>query len=253
MRLQLRLQRVVLMVAAIFALFVIAPRAEATILASDDMSGPGSGFGWEAGNDWEGLGGGVVSTAGNVASFRDFAAPIDGTNTVTYIRFDFTETVPGTGAQWGGASLFEGTQTPGPNGDETLFMGHVGQPATPPPVIGLDQLPGNLLSSVVIGSQPHTIITEVDTTPAGLASNYRVWVDSFNINAPSGTRTNVTSRVVAPWNMMRMQANTGVTQLYDNLTIATTAAEVGLVPEPASIGLFGLFCVAMLGMNRRRR
>ena len=69
------------MVAAIFVLFVIAPRAEAAILASDDMSGPGSGTGWEVGNDWEGLdvGLGVVSTA-DVASFRDFAAPIDGTN-----------------------------------------------------------------------------------------------------------------------------------------------------------------------------
>jgi len=258
MRLQLRLQRVVVMVAAIFVLFVIAPRAEAAILASDDMSAPGSGTGWEVGNDWEGLdvGLGVVSTAGNVASFRDFAAPIDGTNTVTYIRFDFTETVAGTGAQWGGASLFEGTQTPGPNGNETFFAGHPGQAAAPPPQYGLDklQLPASqLLSGVVINNQTHTIITEIDTTPAGLASNYRVWVDSFNINAPSGTRTNVTSRVVAPWNMMRMQANTGVTQLYDNLTIATTAAEVGLVPEPASIGLFGLFCVAMLGMNRRRR
>ena len=60
----MRLQRVGLTAAAIFVLFMMAPRAEAAILASDDFSGPGSGTGWEAGNDWEGLGGGVVSTAG---------------------------------------------------------------------------------------------------------------------------------------------------------------------------------------------
>src|SRR5688572_413101 len=156
----MRLQSVGLMATAIFVLCVMAPRAEAVILASDNFSGPGSGTGWEAGNDWEGLGGGVASTAGGVASFRDFAAPIDGTNTVTYIRFDFTETVPGTGAQWGGASFFEGTEGTGTNGDETLFVGHPGQPAAPPPQIGLDQLPGQLLSGVVIGAQPHTIIVE---------------------------------------------------------------------------------------------
>jgi hypothetical protein len=249
----MRLPRVGLTAAALFLLFVMAQRAEAAILASDDFSGPGSGTGWEAGNDWEGLGGGVASTAGGVASFRDFAAPIDGTNTVTYLRFDFTETVPGTGSQWGGASFFEGTEGAGTNGDETLFAGHAGQPASPPPKIGLDQLPGQLLSSVVIGTQPHTIIVEIDTTPAGDAANHRLWVDSFDINAPSATRAITTSTINAPWNMFRLQANTPVTQLYDNLTIATTAREVGLVPEPSLLGLIGLSGVAMLARNRRRR
>jgi PEP-CTERM motif len=250
----MRLQRVGL-TAATFILFLVTSSAEAAILAADDFSGPGSGTGWEAGNDWEGLGGGVASTAGGVASFRDFAAPIDGTNTVTYVRFDFTETVPGTGAQWGGASFFEGME--GTPGDETLFMGHAGQPASPPPTIGLDQLPGQLLSNVVIGSQPHTIITEIDTTPAGDAVNFRLWVDSFDINAPSATitKTNSPANINAPWNTFRLQANAPVTQLYDNLTIATTAREVGLVvvPEPASLGLFGLFVLMALGINGRRR
>jgi hypothetical protein len=247
------LQRLRLGAAAMLVLLIAAPNIKAAILASDDFSGPGSGTGWEAGNDWEGLGGGMVSTAGGVASFRDFAAPIDGTNTVTYIRFDFTETVPGTGSQWGGASFFEGTEGTGTNGDETLFVGHAGQPASPPPTIGLDQLPGQLLSNVVIGSQPHTIIVEVDTTPAGAAANHRLWVDSFNINAPTATIAIPSSTINAPWNMFRLQANAPVTQLYDNLTIATTAREVGLVPEPASLGLIGLIAVAMLSLSRRRR
>src|SRR5688572_3407131 len=157
----MRLPRVGLMVAAIFVLTVMGPRAEAAILASDDFSGPGSGTGWEAGNDWEGLGGGMVSTA-DVASFRDFAAPIDGTNQVTYIRFDFTQSVPGTGAQWGGASLFEGVE--GAEATETFFAGDPGQM---PNQYGLDlhndalngAPPGDaLMSGIAINNQPHTII-----------------------------------------------------------------------------------------------
>ena len=50
-----------------------------------------------------------------------------------------------------------------------------------------------------------------------------------------------------------MNSDATNTDLFDNLMIATTFREVGLVPEPASLGLFGLFGVAMLGMNRRRR
>jgi hypothetical protein len=247
----MRLQHGGLMAAAILVLSIMAPRAEAAILAQDDFSGPGSGTGWAAGNNWEGLGGGVASTAGGVASFRDFAAPIDGTNGVTYVRFDFTETVPGTGSQWGGAALFEGVE--GSPGLESLFVGHPGQPASPPPKIGLDQLPGQLLSDVVIGTQPHTLIAEVDTTPAGEAANYRLWVDSFNIGAPTATRAVADTQIAGPWRTFRLQANAPVTQLFDNLTIATTAREVGLVPEPASLGLFGLFVVMALGINGRRR
>jgi hypothetical protein len=246
------------MAAAIFVLFVMSPRAEAGILASDDFSGPGSGTGWEAGNDWEGLGGGVVSTA-DVASFRDFAAPIDGTNQVTYIRFDFTQSVPGTGAQWGGASLFEGTEGPaGQEGTETFFAGDPG-PVAPGPVasqhqygLDLQQGAGSGFSGIVINTQSHTIIAAIDTTPAGASTTYRLWVDNFNIAAPTATTT-VNGPIDAPWGTFRMNSDATNTDLFDNLTIATTAREVGLIPEPGSIGLFGLFCVAMLGMYRRRR
>jgi len=251
----MRLQIVGLMAAAIFVLFVMAPRAEAVILASDDFSGPGSGTGWEAGNDWEGLGGGVVSTA-DVASFRDFAAPIDGTNQVTYIRFDFTQSVPGTGAQWGGASFFEGVE--GAEATETFFAGDPGQT---PNQYGLDlhndavngAPPGDaLFSGIAINNQTHTIIAAIDTTPAGASTTYRLWVDNFNVNAPTATST-VNGPIDAPWGTFRMNSDATNTDLFDNLTIATTAREVGLVPEPSLLGLIGLFGVAMLGRNRRRR
>jgi len=244
----MRLQSVGLMAAAILLLFVMAPRAEAVILASDDFSGPGSGTGWEAGNDWEGLGGGVVSTA-DFTSFRDFAAPIDGTNQVTYIRFDFTQAVPGTGAQWGGASFFEGTE--GAEGTETFFAGDPGQY----PRYGFDYQAGagDLDSGIAINNQPRTIIGAIDTTAPGATTTYRIWVDSFDVSSPTATETINNSPIDAPWGTFRFASDATNTDLFDNFTVATTFREVGLVPEPASLGLIGLFGVAMLGTNRRRR
>ena len=240
----MRLQRGGLTAAAILVLFMMAPRAEAVILASDDFSGPGSGTGWEAGNDWEGLGGGVVSTAGGVASFRDFAAPIDGTNQVTYIRFDFTQSVPGTGAQWGGASFFEGTE--GAAGNETFFAGDPGQQRQTN--MGSICIMMRYGAPLATHSSPasrsttrHTRSSQRSTRPPRAPSaTYRLWVDNFNINAPTATLTVATSPIDAPWSTFRMNSDATNTDLFDNLTIATTAREVGLVPEPASLGLIGL-------------
>jgi hypothetical protein len=222
------------------------------ILASDDFSGPGSGTGWKAGNDWEGLGGGVVSTAGGTGKFRDFAAPIDGTNQVTYIRFNMTQSAgPLVSTDWGGGSLFEGIE--GTPGSETHFAGRPGAF----PRYGLDPFAGlnaaaTVDSGIAIDNQTHSFITAIDTTPAGASTTYRIWIDSFNINAPTATKT-VNSPIDAPWGTYRMQSAAALTILFDNLTIATTAGEVGLVPEPASLGLLGFFGVAMVVRNRRRR
>jgi hypothetical protein len=61
------------------------------------------------------------------------------------------------------------------------------------------------------------------------------------------------SSIDGAWNSFRFGSDGTNTDFFDNLTIATTFREVGLVPEPASLGLFALFGWAMLGMYRRRR
>jgi hypothetical protein len=244
----MKLQRVWFTAAVIGAVFVMAQRAEATILASDDFSGPASGTGWAAGSQWEGLAGGrVTTTAGTTTSFRNFAAPIDGTNQVTYIRYDFTQSIPGTGAQWGGASFFEGAEAA--PGTETFFAGDPGNI----PRYGLDLHPGSVDSGIAINNQTHTIIAAIDTTPPGATANYKIWVDNFNIAAPSGMTTINNSSIDAPWGSFRFGSDATNTDFFDNLTIATTAREVGLVPEPASLGFVGLFGWALLGVYRRRR
>jgi hypothetical protein len=243
------LQRVGLAAAVLCVLLIMAQRSEATILASDDFSSPTSGTGWAAGSQWEGLGDGRVTTTGTTnITFRDFAAPVDGTNQVTYIRFDFTQSVPGTGAQWGGASFFEGLEAAG-GGTETFFAGDPGNI----PRYGLDLHPGSVDSGVTIDNQQHTIIAAIDTTPAGATANYRIWVDNFNVATPSGMGTINNSPIDAAWGSFRFGSDATNTDFFDNLTIATTFGEVGLVPEPASLGLFGLIGWAMLGMYRRRR
>jgi hypothetical protein len=245
----MKMQRVWSTAAVICVLLGMTQRAEAVILASDDMSGPASGTGWAAGSQWEGLGGGRVTTTGTTnISFRDFAAPINGTNQVTYIRFDFTQSVPGTGAQWGGASFFEGLEAAG-GGTETFFAGDPGNITN----YGLDLHPGSVDSGVAINNQQRTIIAAIDTTPAGATATYRIWVDNFNVGTPSATSTINNSSIDAAWGSFRFGSDGTNTDFFDNLTIATTFREVGLVPEPASLGMFCLFGWAMLGINRRRR
>ena len=123
---------------------------------------------------------------GGVASFRDFAAPIDGTNQVTYIRFDFTQEVPGTGAQWGGASLFEGME--GAAGTETFFAGDPGHSAKPiwaRPA----RRPWATLFLRHRDQQPTTHDHRSDRhDPRGPTATYRLWVDNFDVNAPTATK-----------------------------------------------------------------
>jgi hypothetical protein len=56
-----------------------------------------------------------------------------------------------------------------------------------------------------------------------------VWVDNYNLNAPNATTTINNTPIDAAWGTFRLAAAGGNTDLFDNLTIATTAEEVGLL------------------------
>ena len=169
----------------------------------------------------------IASTAGGTQSFRVFSPALDATNQVTYIRFDFAETVPGNGNAWGGLAFFES------DGTETFFDGIPGQFAQ----YGFDLKQGDALSSgIAVDDEFHTIIAEVDTTGAGTTdASYRIWVDNFNLDSPNATATINNNPIDAPWDNLRLAAEGAVTQLFDNLTIATTAAEVGLISVNATV------------------
>ena len=93
------------------ALSLLGRPAGAVVLVSDDFSSANSGVGWEAGNAWEGLISGAVSSnptgSANVQSFRNFSTAVDASNGLTYIRITYTQAIPGTGASWGGLRFWE--------------------------------------------------------------------------------------------------------------------------------------------------
>lgn len=215
--------------AALVALAVVfigsGSTALAVIHASDDFSAPDSGTGWAAGDFWEGLDAtGVVATHPNggpqVNSFRNFAAPLDVTNALTYVRFDYRQAA-GTGNDWGGFAFFEGLAG---GGAETFFAG--------PNPGGTNNYafdlkgPGNLDSTVPFNNQLRTIIGSIDTR--GADTIYKIWVDNFNIATPNATLTAVGQGPIdAPWQSLRFQS-AGNQEFADNLWI-TDGAEESLI------------------------
>lgn len=209
------------------AVALAASRVQAVVLIEDDFSGAGSGTGWAVGNDWEGLDGGLVSTdptgTPNVQSFRDFAQPLDGSGGVVYIKVDYAQTAPGTGEHWGGLAFFTGTE--GAAGDETLFVGNTAGSNR----YGIDLKNGGILvGPKPIDDQFHTLIAKIDTL--GTDHVYSFWVDNVNVSVPSASTTVVGGGPITQvWNTLRLAGADEATDNFDNLLIATTPADVGLV------------------------
>ena len=226
-------------------MFVLSSNAKAVILASDDFSAAGSGTGWAAGSNWGGTVAGGISTWGSAS--RNFVAPLDpNAHGKIYIAFDYAQTAPGDGSAWGGLAFFEGTDA---GGDESFFAGGPSQFAN----YGLDLKQGDTLDSgVAPDTSVHRIITEIDLTAGGTNATYRLWVDSNDLGSPAATAAITNHPIDAPWQSLRLAGDGNTTNTTDNLIIATTFQEVGLVPEPTSL-LIGLFGLTMLGVDRRRR
>lgn len=205
----------------------------AVVLVSDDFSSATSGTGWAAGNGWEAIENGHATTlpTGGVHtnSFRDFATPIDASNAKTYIKVDYAQSVPGNGNEWGGLAFFTGVE--GNAGNETFFMGNT----APSNFFSLDLKGGQIVNSdIAIDNQIHTLIAEIDTT--GADDVYRFWVDNVNLSAPSASYTVVGGGpITGPWGTLRLGSQDTTTDLYDNLVIGTTAADVGLAPSTLTL------------------
>ncbi len=208
---------------------------EAVVLVSDDFSSTSSGVGWEVGNAWEGLVDGAVSSnptgSANVQSFRNFATPLDASNGLTYIRITYTQAIPGTGASWGGLAFFEGVE--GTPGDETFFFGN---PEAAFNNYGIDaKVPDAIYDSrFAVDTEAHTLIAAIDTT--GVDHTYKIWVDNFNESVPSASGVIVGGGPIdAAWGTMRLASSDPNTDLYDDLTIATSSSDVGLVNIDATL------------------
>jgi hypothetical protein len=242
----MHLQHVGWAAAVACVIIAAAPSADAAILVSDDFSASGSGTGWAAGTNWGGTVAGGISTWGFAS--RNFAAPLDpNAHGKIYIAFDYAQTAPGDGSAWGGAALFEGTDA---GGEETFFSGNPSQFAN----YGLDLKQGDTLDSGVgHDTGVHRIITEIDLTGGGANATYRLWVDSDDLGAPTATTSITNHPINAPWLSLRLAGDGVTTNTTDNLVIATTFWEVGLIPEPATLVMLGLFGTVMPNVIRRRR
>jgi hypothetical protein len=222
--------------AALLAAGLAATEARAVVLVSDDFSSADSGVGWAAGNTWEALENGYATTmptgGAHVTNFRDFATPVDASNSVTYIKIDYAQTAPSNGNEWGGLAFFTGVE--GDAGNETFFMGNT----SPSNFYSLDLknfVGGQIVAgSVPIDNQVHTLIAGIDTT--GADDVYKFWVDNVNLNAPSATYTLAGGGPLAgPWGTLRLGSQDTTTDTYDNLVIGTSPADVGLAPSTLTL------------------
>jgi hypothetical protein len=222
--------------------------ASATILASDNFATANGGFGFDPGDSWEqhDASNGWINLASGNESFRAFSNPIPvSTLDKIYIRFDFADN-DGDGALWGGLSPF--------NGDgERLFIGNPFNPND----FGITNFDAgeDLVSSTpavpISDTNFHTLIVEVDIDAVAPGTHqFTLWVDNTNINSPNATGAR--QDLQDTWTRIRFGSDGNEPFRADNLTIATTAGEVGLIPEPASVGLLGLGALMLGGMRRRR-
>ena len=224
---------------------------QAAVLLSDDFSSSTSGFGWAAGDSWDGglaNGGVTVGVANPQDVSRAFATPFDASATADklYIAFDFTQA--GNGQQWGGASFFDGNNAP--SGGERFFMGDPGNIGN----YGIDGYAGPSVNSTVPIASGVTmrLIAELDFNANGTQSTYNFWVGTSDLNAPTATATGGGPMLSISSMRLASDGNFGPIT-YDNLIVATTPGEVGLsaIPEPTSVALIGI-AGAMLGFRRRR-
>jgi hypothetical protein len=249
------------------SLVVAAPLAHAAIIGFEDfnytdgpISGKTGGTGWNVSggtSDWSGganVGSGALVTDANVGAFREYGADENASAFMAtgIIYYKFTLSIGATVPNYAGLSSFD-------FGSEKVFFGR-----TYTNQLGIDESGvGTTLTGIT--PQPNTTYTfigivDFNNDVLSLFVNPD-GSDVYDPAAPTGAgntadaiRTGFTS---TNWSsQIRLQSGdqgTGVAPVsWDNVTVATAPADVGLAaPEPGS-ALLGMTAGAALLARRRR-
>ena len=205
-------------------------------LAHQTVGGNPGGTGFPG--QWFNAGGTVVVNSGVVSGngpiFRDLGASFGSVSSTLWISFDWGHDTTHS-STYGGLTFFEG-------GTERALIGNTWDPAT-------WNVTGAISPTGVSSVGMKTGVARISMFD-GATDTIELWVGNAGVpldvsGAAMATGTGLNLNGV---NIIRIMG--GNAQTFDNLTIGTTMASIGAVPEPSTTLLGGLGALALL---RRRR
>jgi hypothetical protein len=245
------------------ALFGSAALSQAAIIIQDTFSYPDGGLGFNNGgtgwgsNVWFAANGSVSSGvavgaqgAWDQAQKRNFADNLGtsvGPTAIIWVRFDWGHSATvGAGSGYGGLTFYNGTS----DGGSELFL--IGNPWWGAATDGEWNISGGTGDNFT-GVSSAGMKSGVAKMDLG-AGTVSLWVgatgSTIDVSNPADASVSGISSLAGIRGIRINGYNGSASQSFDNLTIATTLAEVNAVPEPTSALLGGLGLLALL---RRRR
>lgn len=255
---------------ATLTLFAVAASSQAAVLLSESFDyAAGSSFGLNGGTGFGGAytGSGSITTPGqtftditsagnkfttvgnNSGAFRVLSAPIGTDAGVIFVRFltsSATTTIPG----YAGLSFFSSATDPVTISEE-LFMGNTGSSDN----YGFEVTDvGAVATSIPVSNSTTLLVYRLSFGTASDTIDLYVNPGSTLPGAPDATFTTPNNTAFpATFDRIRLQSGGGLDLFnFDEIQIATTAAEVLPIPEPGSIGLM-VGSIALLSFQRRRK
>jgi hypothetical protein len=244
------------------ALLHSASLSQAAVIIQDNfnyadgaLSLNNGGIGWGS-NVWfdsnSTVSGGVAQGGGTSASKRNFQSTLgtsatDNNTNVLWVRFDWGHSAAvGAGSGYGGLTFYTGTS----DGGTENFL--IGNPWWGLPSDGEWNISGGTGDqfSGISSNGMKSGLAKFDI----LAGSVSLWVRATGstIDVTELADASVTGLSLGGIRGIRINGYNGTaSQSFDNLTIATTLADVNAIPEPSAALLGGLSALAML--RRRRR
>ncbi len=244
------------------ALLHSASLSQAAVIIQDNFNYADGGLQWNGGgigwgsNVWfesnSNVSGGVAQGGGNSASKRNFDATLGASalanNTdVLWVRFDWGHSAAiSQNTGYGGLTFYTGTSD---GGSENFLIGNPWW-----------NVPGDTEWTISGGSGDQFSGISSNGMKSGLArfditaGSVSLWVRATGstIDVTDPADASVTGLSLGGIQGIRINGfNDTASQSFDNLTIATTLADVNAIPEPSAALLGGLSALAML-LRRRR-